>query len=130
MLNLDFSDNFNGKLFHDAWIDICIATPDYVPGAEYKISYKGQDLGIAKIYHLASFAANRLTDAAAMIATGQTAVALRASLSRRTFGNMKMPDDIKLYRALFIYTERNFSNQSILIKHWWAEKSNNLWNQS
>ena len=127
---INFTKNHNGKLFCDVFGDICIKDADYQEGVEYEILLNGQSLGTAYLYCIRNFPALRLTEAASQLNSGNSPAELRASLSRQKFGHMQMPDDVMLSHLIFRYNERNFQTQSTILKNWWADKSNTLWNQS
>ncbi len=124
MLQIDFTQNWNGKLFLDTFGDIRIHNPviHYV-GSEVEVTLKGIAIGIVRIVAVKTFPANLITEVAAWINIGHPA-AYQAELLRRFYSSSDRykPDMMLDYMALS-YTFRNIENQTSLLEDWWKSKS-------
>ncbi len=118
MLNdIEFSENWNGKLLLDHFTTIRLETPEkYIEGKHFEVRLRGELLGVAKLTIVHPFRYEQLNDRTALIDCGKNQQYLQTLLSR-FYG--PMPPGRKLYLLFFEWKERKFDTQRKMIrKHW------------
>jgi hypothetical protein len=123
MLQLDFSSNWNGKLFNDTFSDIRLHNPDInFLGNEMEVMEKSIYHGIVKIVAVRSFPYYKINDVLAFINVGKPA-AYQAEILKRCYAkNQAIQPDMQLDHIVFTYTKRNIETQSQLLTEWWQTK--------
>jgi hypothetical protein len=123
MLQFEFSQNFNGKLFLDHFGDIRSKNEVFTIGEEGEVLLKNISLGYAVIEAARNFPFSRISDALSLLNCGKPAP-YQAQLLNNYYGhgNMLAPDH-QLVHVIFRYTQRNIENQTKLITEWWNEKT-------
>lgn len=120
MLEVRFSENFNGKLFCDRFCDVRINNQFYYEGQFCNIFCKSINMGVAKIISVRPFRYSKITDSLSYQVVGKPAPYL-AHIMKCMNGN-KVEEDLMLTQIIFEYTNRDYEIQSELLNDWWHTK--------
>ncbi|MBA3706568.1 MAG: hypothetical protein H0W84_11930 [Bacteroidetes bacterium] len=125
MLQLDFTKNWNGKLFLDHFSDIRLHSQAFAVGVEMEVMVKSISFGLVKIEAVRQFPFSRLSDVVAYANIGKPAYYQADLLNRFYGGGQPLRPDQMLTHLVCAYIQRNILNQASLLEEWWKEKSNN-----
>lgn len=123
MLQLEFTQNWNGKLFLDHFGDIRLQSQAFAIGVEVEIILKGTSLGIARIEAVRTFPFCLLSDVVSYINIGKPAYYQASLLNKFYNGNQPMESTRLLQHLVLGYTHRNIENQNIIMEDWWKDKT-------
>lgn len=129
-LTLDFTSNWNGKLFLDNFSTVRLYNEGkYFTGNELEIKLNGVSFGYAKVIASRKFPFGKISDLLAFTDTGKPAHYL-AGLIRRFYGKkIEISNETALHHVVLHYTQRNIENQRAAIMEWWdgvASKSQTI----
>jgi hypothetical protein len=124
MVNLEFTENWNGKLFNDVFTDIRPHNPDiFFVGNEMEVMENSIYHGIAEVVAVRQLPFHKINDVIAFANMGRAA-AYQAELLKRSFTKSQIAENEMLLDYIaFSYTERNIETQSELMSHWWETKN-------
>jgi hypothetical protein len=120
MQSINYSSNFNGKLFSDCWGDVRLHNEDkFVAANSIQVLYKGKEIGLAQIVAVRSFEFRQIRDVLSFLDCGKPSYYL-ASVLQKFYGPLQ-PTDL-LDHVVLKYTHRNIELQQALLREWWNEK--------
>lgn len=121
---LDFTQNWNGKLFNDHFNELTIYSGEYRPGTKMEVMLNSANLGVVKIEAVRNFSLSALGDLLSYLNIGKP-LHYQAELLNRLHGKGKvlLPDTM-LTHMVCGWEWRNMENQNLLITEWWAAKQN------
>lgn len=123
-MTINFSNNWNGKLFNDCFSTIRLYNSDtFYLGAEIDIQLKRQELGTAKIVAVRKFRFEQIDDFIGFTETGKPAAYLSTITKKFYLNHFQLTPGVYLHHIVFQYIKRNIPVQTELIKHWWDEKT-------
>lgn len=121
MLQLTFSQNWNGKLFNDCFGDIRLHDPQlYIVGHQVEVIEKSMYHGIAEIVAVRNFKYRQIRDVLAFLNVGKPAH-YQAELIKR-FSGFNLNEETLLDHIVLRYVERQKETQSNLMQLWWNNK--------
>ena len=124
MKYLDFSDNYNGKLFLDVFGTIRIHNPaKYHTNAMLTIRLHEKELGTARVLAVRTFEYGNIRDVLSYLDTGKPAHYLAELLRRFYAPHGKLEANTQLDHIILQYETRQFENQSAELKKWWKSKT-------
>ena len=120
MNRIEFSHNWNGKLFLDTFGTVRMSNGEkYFVGNEMEAYLKNLYLGIVKVAAVRTFQFRQTRDVLAFLDTGKPAHYM-ASILNRMYGNLS-PDQ-PLDHVVLTYVKRDIETQTSLITEWWQSK--------
>lgn len=122
MLQIDFHQNQNGKLFLDNFGEIFPKSDTHVIGNDYQAWHKSLFLGTIKIEALRSFYFRQVTDVVSFLNCGRPAH-FQAALLKKLYSEQVLFPDSMLDHVVFSYVSRNLEAQSSLMEEWWRERT-------
>jgi hypothetical protein len=123
MQEINFLENYNGKLFNDIFMDIKLKNPElYGNGKEFDILLRNIHLGTAKIEAIIDLSNSRVKDIFSFLNCGKPAAYQIGLLNQLHGHGRSFAPDQQLVVIGFKYTERNFENQAALLTEWWKTK--------
>ena len=123
MLQIDFTNNYNGKLLTDFFPEVRAYNPQiHFIGNRFQAMYKSISLGTIEIRAVRKFPYSRISDVCALLNTGKPA-AYQAKLIDNYY-NRGLPckSDFSLAQIVFTWYNRDMETQPELLKEWWNEK--------
>lgn len=122
MLELRFTDNFNGKLFLDLFGDIRMADDIYKVGTPVEVMLRNNFLGYAQIISRRDFSLKRLTEVASQINCGKGIMYQAKLLNSYYNGNKPMHPDTTLCQIVVRYTQKNMPVMQPLLHDWYENQ--------
>jgi len=120
LLTVNYTNNFNGKLFCDVWGDVRLHDEEkFFPSNIIEVHYKNKTIGTAQVMAVRTFEFKQIRDALAFLDCGKPSYYL-ASLLQKFYGPLQPQD--KLDHIVLKYTNRNIELQEQMIKDWWQHK--------
>lgn len=120
MQTLNYTANWNGKLFADMWNDVRLADADkFYHGAELEILFKNKPIGIAEVIVVKKFQFRYVNDILAYIDIGKPAQYLAGMLKKYYAG---INPDTVLDHMILKWIKRDIDAQAELMKAWWESK--------
>ena len=123
MLQTNFSQNYNGKLFLDHFGDVRLYHGEkYVTGNVIEILYRTRQMGISKVVAVADFKYGQIRDSFSFINCAHHA-AYQADMLQRFYGRTTpLNAETRLQHVVFEWTERNMEMHREMLKDWWDNK--------
>jgi len=123
MHQLLLPSNPNGKLFLDMFSIIEPAdSTTFYPGAKFEVYYKTIFFGRAEIVAIDSFEFRAMSEAVALLASGQSRSSLRKLLVQKHGIDGTLPTTAEFYHITLQYTYRDVDNQGTMLHEWWRER--------
>ena len=121
MQQLNFTQNWNGKLFMDHFGTVRLHNPGkYFAGNTLECSLKNVQLGIITLPAVRTFKYKDIRDVLAFLDTGRPAHYMAAVLSKMYGQSIALQPDTLFDHIVCHYTERNIDNQGRLMQEWWS----------
>ena len=119
-LTLDFTTNWNGKLFLDNFSTVRLYNEGkYFIGSEMEVKLKGVSFGTVKVIAARPFRYKQISDVLAFIDTGKPAHYLGALIKSFYSKKVNLNSETLLHHVVLHYTQRNIENQRAAIQDWW-----------
>lgn len=130
METLDFSTNWNGKLFLDNFGTVRLFNPGkYIVGKELELTLKGTSLGIVTIAAERKFYFRSISDVLAYMDVGKPAHYLAELIKRFYEKKMTIDENTALHHVICHYKLRHVQAHESLLKEWWEEKKQEAYRQ-
>ena len=120
-MQINFNQNYNGKLFLDNFGELIPKSDVHYNGAEFQAWHKSIFLGVIKIEAVRSFPFGQITDVIAFINCGQPAH-FQAAVLKKLYAQETLFPDSLLDHIVFSYVSRNIEAQGNLLDDWWRVK--------
>lgn len=123
MYTIEFSHNWNGKLFLDNFGTVRLHNPEkYKPGNEMDAKLKNIYLGSVQVVAVRTFEYKYIRDVLSYLDTGKPAHYMAEVIRRMYQQQVVFNANTKLDHVVFHYIKRNLQTQSELLAEWWREK--------
>ena len=119
-LCLDFTTNWNGKLFMDNFSTVRLLNHGkYFVGNEMEIKLRGVSFGYAKVIAVRPFRYKQISDVLSYIDIGKPAHYLGSLIEKFYSKKVDLNRETELHHIVLHYTQRNIENQRAAIQDWW-----------
>lgn len=123
MDKLEFSTNWNGKLFLDNFGTIRLHNEaKYHIDAIKEVYIRGTYLGIIKIVSVKTILYKNISDGLAYLDTGKNAAYLKSLLTAFYQKKVVINDNLELDHIVCQYTSRHIENFEALLRDWWQSQ--------
>lgn len=123
MHELEFSTNWNGKLFLDNFGTVRLHNPSkYFVGNQMEVFLNRVDFGAVTVVAVRTFKYGEIRDALSYLDTGKPAHYLGSLIKKFYEKKVDLNRETLLDHAILHYTKRNYPNQALAIKDWWEAK--------
>jgi hypothetical protein len=123
LITLQFSTNWNGKLFLDNFGTVRLHNPSkYFIGNKLEVQLKGTRIGEVEIVAIRSFYFKNISDTLAYIDCGKPAAYLAGMMKRMYENKVQLTPETKLDHVTLHYYERSLETHAELLKLWWQDK--------
>lgn len=123
MQNIEFTHNWNGKLFLDYFGTVRLHNPSkYFVGNEMEVYLNRVDFGLVTVAAVRTFRYRDIRDVLSYLDTGKPAHYLGALIKRFYEKSTDLNPETPLDHIVLHYLKRNHPNQALALKDWWQGK--------